>query len=178
MQRHACPRCRRTTGRIGCALLVTVSASTAVWAAAERPPAGRAVGPVEPAPRARTHRIVFTCIEPGLVTFADKPCGPSPQVRDLPVDPGRVRPATSPTPQDGKSAGPDARKTDPPADTRSRDDTEALAAAEAHAQTCARLTHALRELDARMRAGYSAREAGRLWDRWREARERAREAGC
>ena len=177
MQRHTYPRCARTAGRVGCALLVTVSASVAAWAA-ERPAAGRAIAPVEPPPRARMHRVVFTCIEPGLVTFADKPCGPSSQMRDLPVERERVRPAASPAPQDGKSTRTDARKRDTAAGTRSRDETEALSAAEAQAQTCARLTHALRELDARMRAGYSAREAGRLWDRWREARERAREAGC
>ena len=176
MQRHTCPRCPR----VGCALFVTMSASVVVWAvAAERPATGRTNAPVDPAPPARTHRVVFTCIEPGLVTFADKPCGPAPQVRDLPVALGRLPPAASSTAQqDRQSARPDAHKTDTAADARSRDDTETLSAAEAQAQTCARLARAVRELDARMRSGYSAREAGRLWDRWREARERLREAGC
>ncbi len=30
----------------------------------------------------------------------------------------------------------------------------------------------------RMRTGYSAREAGRLWDRWREAKARLHDADC
>jgi hypothetical protein len=34
------------------------------------------------------------------------------------------------------------------------------------------------ELDQVMRAGYSARESARLWERWREARARLREADC
>jgi hypothetical protein len=29
-----------------------------------------------------------------------------------------------------------------------------------------------------MRAGYSAREAATLWSRWREAKQRLREADC
>jgi hypothetical protein len=44
--------------------------------------------------------------------------------------------------------------------------------------TCGRLEDAVRKLDDRMRTGYSAREAGRLWGRWREARARLREAEC
>jgi hypothetical protein len=68
------------------------------------------------------------------------------------------------------------RKSEAPRHPREEDATEQ--AAEAQAQTCERLARTLRDLDARMRAGYSAREAGRLWDRWRETRERLREAGC
>jgi hypothetical protein len=49
---------------------------------------------------------------------------------------------------------------------------------DAKAATCQRLQEAVEALDAHMRNGYSAREAGRLWDRWREARSRLREARC
>jgi hypothetical protein len=43
---------------------------------------------------------------------------------------------------------------------------------------CEPLEAAVDELDQVMRAGYSARESARLWERWREARARLREADC
>ena len=44
--------------------------------------------------------------------------------------------------------------------------------------TCQKLQAALDSLDSRMRAGYSAREAGSLWERWRDAKARLHEADC
>jgi hypothetical protein len=46
------------------------------------------------------------------------------------------------------------------------------------ATTCQRLQATLDTLDSRMRTGYSAREAGRLWERWRETKARLRAADC
>jgi hypothetical protein len=43
---------------------------------------------------------------------------------------------------------------------------------------CQKLRAALDSLDSRMRAGYSAREAGSLWERWRDAKARLRAADC
>jgi hypothetical protein len=43
---------------------------------------------------------------------------------------------------------------------------------------CTRLQRQLDDLNDRMRAGYSAREAGRLWQRWRDTKERLRTAKC
>lgn len=137
--------------------------------------------PVPPAaaPRARVlqRRRVFTCVTPGLVTFSDKPCGPWPGLRELTIS----APATG-RPGDAGSVAPTA----PPASTRmpatksARDDEPEDRAAEAHAkvQACERLERAVADLDDRMRSGYSAREAGRLWARWREAKERQRQSDC
>ena len=50
--------------------------------------------------------------------------------------------------------------------------------AAAVATTCERLQTALALVDDRMRAGYSAKESARLWERWREARSQLREARC
>ncbi len=47
-----------------------------------------------------------------------------------------------------------------------------------HAAICQKLQATLDSLDSRMRTGYSAREAGRLWERWREAKARLHEANC
>jgi hypothetical protein len=43
---------------------------------------------------------------------------------------------------------------------------------------CERHQRRLDELNDRMRAGYSAREAARLWQQWRDAKERLRTARC
>ncbi len=43
---------------------------------------------------------------------------------------------------------------------------------------CARLERQLDELNDRMRAGYSAREAAKLWQRWRDTKERLRTGRC
>jgi hypothetical protein len=164
-----------------CALLVAVGAPAVGAPATHGPTGGRAVVNVTEPSRAavpastRARRVVFTCIETGLITFADRPCGPWSQVREMQV--AGVRPAVSAAPATAAPAtrpgpaGADAAVE--PRDGRGNDDTQA-----AHARTCDRLQRALQDLDARMRAGYSAREAGRLWSRWREAKERLREASC
>ena len=46
------------------------------------------------------------------------------------------------------------------------------------AAICQKTQATLDSLDSRMRAGYSAREAGRLWERWREAKARLHEGNC
>jgi hypothetical protein len=43
---------------------------------------------------------------------------------------------------------------------------------------CVKLERQLDELNGRMRAGYSAREAARLWQRWRDTKERLRTGRC
>jgi hypothetical protein len=43
---------------------------------------------------------------------------------------------------------------------------------------CAVLQRQLDGLNDRMRAGYSAREAARLWQRWRDTKERLRTSRC
>ncbi len=168
---------------LAAAALATITVGPGAGAATRSasPLGGSASVVLEPVPgRAPTpspqRRRVFTCIEPGLVTFADRPCGPLPELRELVVsrppaaspgdplraagDPGSSQPVTSaPTARPSGTAD-----SDPGHDRREA--------------TCERLELAVRRLDERMRAGYTAREAGQLWSRWREARERVREAGC
>jgi hypothetical protein len=124
-----------------------------------------------------TKRLVFSCITPGLVTFSDRPCGPAQQLYEIRLLPPH---ATQP----GESAS--LSKTKPAAspqvahdDARAADAVAAAAAKAAeHARTCERLEEAVQTLDRRMRAGYSSSEAPRLWDRWRDAKERLRQADC
>lgn len=144
------------------------------------PSGGRGSVVVDPGPShgpPRTlRRVVYTCISAELVVFSDRPCGPLPQRVELRLlDPGAGLP--------GASAS--VRAPTPAASTRVAarggpidDDGPGRDEAAARAETCERLEAAVRTLDDRMRAGYSAREAARLWSRWREAKSRLREADC
>lgn len=121
-----------------------------------------------------TRRLVYSCVTPGHVIFSDRPCGPAPEVRELKV--------AAPVPV-ASGAAPDLAKARqaPSASIRqasTRDDDDASAEVDEHAKACQKLQGTLDEVDARMRAGYSARESGRLWQRWREAKAHLHEANC
>lgn len=126
---------------------------------------------LEPAPvqaPPRRSRAVFVCQDGGVPVFADRPCGPATATRSLVVEtPGSGAPSTTtPAP--------------PRASTRPRA-TQARPAAmpsDAEGTRCAALERQLAALNDRMRAGYSAREAARLWQRWRDTKERLRTAHC
>ena len=122
-----------------------------------------------------TRRLVYSCVVPGLVTFSDRPCGPVPEVRELHVhEPPPAAAGASQEPGKGsKHAGTTSRST---VGREDADDSDS--AVEAHVTACHKLQATLDNLDSRMRTGYSAREAGRLWERWREAKVRLREANC
>jgi hypothetical protein len=132
--------------------------------------------PATAAPRT-WRRLVFTCTSPGLVVFADRPCGPLGTVREV-----TLRASADATPPgNGSTAAPPARAASTrPAPGRPDADSPAAATEERQRRTeaCHRLEDAVHALDARMRSGYSAREAARLWSRWREAKERLRESDC
>ncbi len=138
-------------------------------AAAAAPPAAGA-GPRLAQPAARgTHarRLVYTCREQDVPVYADRPCGETAPPRSLDV---------YTPPQDGRPpttiAEPAKVATRPAA--RDREARQLQQAAE----KCQRLQEALDEVDDRMRAGYPARQAAQLWQRWRTARAAVRESGC
>jgi hypothetical protein len=138
------------------------------------PDSAGSVRPQPVQPRARTtSRLVYSCIEPGLITYADRPCSPAAAQRQLkvlaPVSPAGEAPDVEKT----VTAAADSRRA-----AAAKADANAARAAAQRAATCARLEAAVDEVDSQMRAGYPAREAGRLWERWREARARLREARC
>jgi hypothetical protein len=127
--------------------------------------------PAKAAPRA-ARRLVFSCLAPGVVIFSDRPCGPAAATRELRVD--------APAEQNGRGASVVPER--PRISMRSTPDrpaaTEVPPDPDAKPGICQRLEEAVDALDAHMRNGYSAREAGRLWDRWREAKSQLREARC
>jgi hypothetical protein len=121
-------------------------------------------------------RLIYSCVEPGLITYSDRPCGPLSEVRELNVQqPPSSGAGTAPKPGNpGKVAemsdmkGPGDDKVDP-GDGEVGDGGET---------TCQKLQATLDTLDSRMRTGYSAREAGMLWQRWRETKARLHAANC
>ena len=140
--------------------------------AAESPdvPASGAASSVTPAPAParRTHRLVYTCREGTIVVFADRPCGEASILRSLDV----VTPAQTGRPP---ITEPDPAK----ASTRLASQRASRASTlQETADKCEPLQKTLDQVDDRMRAGYPAREAGRLWQRWRDAKEALRAAQC
>lgn len=160
---------------IGAVLLGPLTAD----ATATRTPTGGGgtvvLEPVPPSESRRTwRRLVYTCTSPGLVVFSDRPCGDVPIIHEVKVHAPSViagqsgAAATVVPPKPSASIRPA-----PSAPSRNEGHEE-----NAHEGTCRRLQDAVRSLDDRMRAGYSAREAALLWSRWREAKQRLREADC
>jgi len=124
--------------------------------------------PAPPSTTPRRQRAVFVCQDGGTPVYADRPCGSSTDARSLVVAmPPTGAVATTTPPSSPASTRP--RRMPPRADAVPVD---------AHEQQCGRLQRQLDELNDRMRAGYSAREAARLWQRWRDAKERLRAAHC
>lgn len=127
---------------------------------------GPVAEPTLPADPGR-RRSVFFCQDGGVPVFSDRPCGSALAPRTLAVDapaPGaapstvapRPRASTRPRPQPAGRSGPGRA-----AETR-----------------CSTLRRQLDELDDRMRAGYTSREAAKLWNRWRELKRRLRTERC
>lgn len=161
-----------------CALWIAAAAVLPAWSATRTPTGGgdvATVGPKTPVPPARTlWRRIFTCVSAEVVEFSDRPCGPRAAEREMRLlNPGRGEPGAA------SSTAP-TRTAAAPRESPGRDDRESKAsdAAAERASTCERLSAAVDALDDRMRAGYSAREAARLWARWREAKARLHEADC
>lgn len=157
-----------TAAGLGCVLQVG-------WATTD-PPVASPLGSgesvlLEPAPlpaNPRRHRSVFVCQESGVPVFADRPCGSANETRSLVI-------ATSPP-----GAAPSTTPPSPAASTRPRPvaPRPSTIVAPAPENACAKLQRQLDDLNDRMRTGYSAREAARLWQRWRDTKERLRTGRC
>jgi hypothetical protein len=152
------------------------AANALLLPAVDSPTGGGGTVVLEPVkPRAQpTRRLVYSCVAPGLVTFSDRPCGPLPEVRELKVGaPAPAAAGASPELGDAREPSAASRR-----NSTGRKDVDPDDAEEEQAAICQKLQATLDSLDSRMRTGYSAREAGRLWVRWREAKARLRDADC
>jgi hypothetical protein len=168
---------RRAAARCAAAFIVACVAGylTAAGATSDPPVASPLGGgqsvTLEPAPpqaHPRRNRAVFVCQQSGVPVFADRPCGSTSETRSLVIatpPPGAAASTTPPSPA---------------ASTRPRPATlkPSTAVVPAPEHACEKLQRQLDELNDRMRAGYSAREAARLWQRWRDTKERLRTGRC
>ena len=179
-----CPSRRFRIPLLHCPALLVFAACIAHAATTAPKPQAASVGPVygsatalEPlkiSTRVRRIRLIYTCHEDGAAVYSDRPCGEGATLRTIalapPVATGNV-PDTTPraaaattrsqSDATGHSGEPAAREPAAPAPDR-----------------CSTLESQLREIDDRMRQGYSAREAARLWNRWREIKEDLHIAHC
>lgn len=124
--------------------------------------------PASAAPRAR--RPVFVCRDDGTPTFSDRPCGPLAVPQLITVD--------SPPRGRAPSTGAPSTTATVPARTLPRPAIAERDPASAGADRCRALRLRLEALDDRMRAGYSATEAARLWSRWRDLKADLRSRRC
>jgi hypothetical protein len=120
---------------------------------------------------AATSRPIYVCSRATPVIFSDRPCGPLAETRVLHVPdpgpgsgPGRVSSVASAPAKDATRPRTEPRVAD--AKPVDRDDR------------CRQLREERRRLDDRMRGGYPAREAARLWNRWREVDAKIYAARC
>lgn len=168
------PRLRQATPRAAGVLafllaMLPASPSTAATLLGESTSAA-GDGPVlESAPAAGSprQRAVFVCQQEGAPVFTDRPCGSATGQRSITVDAPAAGAAPSTAPPRPRASTRPRLQPDGPAD--------AGRTAEAR---CAALRRQLDELDARMRDGYSSREAARLWTRWRDLKARLRTERC
>ena len=134
------------------------------------PTGGGASVRLEPVPRAvaaRAPRPVYVCRDAIPVVFSDRPCGPVTERRSLDIfEPGPGQAATTIRLVPSASTRPRKQPIADELHPAGRDDQ------------CKRLRDQLETLDDQMRSGYSAREAARLWTRWRAAKARIRDARC
>ena len=163
--RHSCV--------LGTALLAANLAAAAGASEAPSPtkPAAAGAGVSIEAPPAastpRRQRAVFVCQEAGIPVFSDLPCGPVAVARTLSIEIPRAGAPPSTVPAAPRSS------------TRPRPAPAVDVAANRTVESpCATLQRQLDDLNDRMRTGYSAREAARLWKRWRDLKERLRTTRC
>jgi hypothetical protein len=123
--------------------------------------------PVDRPPPTRRKRLVYACRDAAAPVFSDRPCGVSADAYSLDL----------PTPP-ASGAAPSTRPAAPAAATRPIIARASGRDAAAPPNPCTRLEAQLTAIDARMREGYSAREAARLWQRWRDAKTKLRAAHC
>ena len=121
---------------------------------------------VDARPSGRRTRLVYACRDAATPVFSDRPCGASAHAwrLDLPRATAGAAPST-------RAAAPATATRPIVARASHRDVAEP-------ADPCVRLEQQLATIDARMRNGYSAREAARLWQRWRDAKAKLRAADC
>ena len=168
-------RRRMNASVIACWLALSANSPAPLVRAAadgDSPPAAAAdtpaVAPTAAPAATRRHRSIFVCEDDGVPEYSDRPCaiaGPSRAIVFETPAAGAVFVTSPPAPRASTRPAP-ARAAPQPVPR------------EAGASRCESLERQLDQMNSRMRAGYSAREAARLWQRWRSLKERLHAARC
>jgi hypothetical protein len=131
---------------------------------------------LEPAPppaKPLKSRIIFACRSSAVIEFSDRPCDLAATSRSLEFTTG--------SPAGG---APSTKPREVLASTRPKTATPPAALApdasdaDAQEKKCATLKGQLDAVDSRMREGYSAREAAKLWNRWRGLKDELHASDC
>jgi hypothetical protein len=154
--------------------LLASSPAPLAWAAATGDPPAAAAADTPAAARApapattRRHRAIFVCEVGGVPEYSDRPCAIASPSRAIVIETPGAGAAfvTSPPPPRASTRPAPAQRAPQPAPNDVR------------ASRCETLQRQLGEVNSRMRAGYSAREAARLWQRWRGLKDRLHAARC
>jgi hypothetical protein len=142
----------------------TADGDSPAAAAADTPAAARTPAPAT----TRRHRAVFVCEDGGVPVYSDRPCAIASPSRAIVIETpgaGATFVTSPPAPRASTRPAP-ARRAPQPAPNDVRE------------SRCETLQRQLGEVNSRMRAGYSAREAARLWQRWRGLKDRLHAARC
>ena len=114
--------------------------------------------------------LIYRCTVGGVTTFSDRPCA----AESAPYEPDPSRISTYDPPPAGRAAAssPPARRA-PTRRGASGGEDQAR-----HAAACERIRNALRDVAARMRAGYDAKQGERLRERKTKLDQQRRAQKC
>jgi hypothetical protein len=113
--------------------------------------------------------LIYRCTVGGVTTFSDRPCA----AESAPYEPDASRVSTyDPPPASPTTSAQPPRSR--PARRQKSDGQDQVR----HAAECARLRNALRDLAARMRAGYNARQGEQLRERKAKLERQRRAQKC
>ena len=114
--------------------------------------------------------LVYRCTVGGVTTYSDRPCGP--EAVEYQPDTSRVSTYDPPPPSPSAKAAEPARSS--PARRRASGDQDQVR----HAAACERIHSGLKDIAARMRSGYSARQGEQLRERKAKLEQQRRAQKC
>ena len=114
--------------------------------------------------------LVYRCTVGGVTTYSDRPCGP--EAVEYQPDTSRVSTYQPPPTHPAATAAPRAQASPARRRASGRDDQAR------HAATCERLHKGLKDIAARMRSGYSAKQGEQLRERKAKLEQQRRAEKC
>lgn len=114
--------------------------------------------------------LVYRCTAGGVTTYSDRPCRPE----AVPYQPDTSRVSTYDPPPASRTPAPAQPPRVAPARRRGSSGEDQVR----HAATCERLHNALKDVAARMRSGYNAKQGEQLRERKAKLEQRRRAEKC